>query len=72
MGKITIDLPEDLKFIEGVSSIELSMAMQKILRSRLDEAVRIKRIAGKSKATEKDVEDLTNEIKEAVWEHYSK
>ncbi|MEK6843905.1 MAG: hypothetical protein AABX83_00610 [Nanoarchaeota archaeon] len=41
-----------------------------MLRAKIDEIAEIIRITEKSKATEKDAEELTNEIKEAVWKHY--
>lgn len=72
MAKITIDIPEELEFMRKVPSIQWSLIAAKILQSKIEETARFQKIVSKSKATEEDVEELTNEIKEAVWKKHSK
>lgn len=72
MAKITIDLPKDLEFMAKMSSLQWSLWAQRVLREKLEEIEEIKKIAAKSQATEKDVEELSDEINEALWKHYSK
>ena len=66
MEKITIDLPEDLQFMRKMPSIEWSFIATKILQSKLEEVSNFKRIISKSKATEKDVTELTEKINESL------
>ena len=66
MEKITIDLPEDLKFMRKMPSVEWSFIATKILQSKLEEVSNFKRIISKSKATEKDVTELTEKINESL------
>ncbi len=70
MVKITIEIPEELEFIKKLPSTYWTIAASNILKAKINEIAEIIKIAEKSKAKEKDAEELTNEIKEAVWEHY--
>lgn len=72
MAKITIEIPEELDFIDRIPPIYWTVAVSKILKLRIKEIEEIMKIARESKATEKDVEELTDEIKDAVWDHYKK
>lgn len=72
MEKITIEIPKDLAFMKNIPSIYWNIAVSKILKAEIEKIDEIMRIASESKATEKDVEELTNEIKEAIWKHYKK
>ena len=73
MVKITLEVPDKMAFMkEKISSIEWSYIATKILQERLREIIRYNEIISKSKATEEDVDELTDEIKEAVWKHHSR
>ena len=75
MTKIEIEIPEDLERKAKMLNIELSFLITKILKERLEKLEkieRIKKIAAKSQATDEDVEELTNEIENAMIKHYSK
>ena len=73
MTKIEIEIPDEIDFMrEEIKPIEWSFIATRLLQERLKEIIEYNRILSKSKATEKDVEEITNEIKDAVWKHYSK
>jgi hypothetical protein len=76
MAHITIDIPE----IENtnIPREEWEKIVDKAARDAVERKMkelkwkRFKKIIAKSKATEKDVEELTDEIKEAVWKRHLK
>ena len=72
MTEIVIKLPQDLQFMSKMSELEFSMWAQRIIREKLEEIARFRRIVAKSKATEKDVEELTDKINQALAKHYAK
>lgn len=67
MAQITIDIPEELGFMKNIPKNKWSQIAIEMLKSKINEASEIIKIAEKSKATEKDVEELTDKIKEGVW-----
>ena len=70
MVKITVEIPDEMVFMkEKISSMEWSFIATKILQEKLREVVRYNEIISKSKATEKDIEELSAEIKDAVWKN---
>ena len=70
MAKIDIEIPENLEFIRRIPNINWSVLVSKILREKLSEIEEIKRIAAKSKLTDKDAEELSNEINKNAARHY--
>jgi len=70
MVQITIDLPEELGFMRKVPSIAWTIAVSKVMQSKIEETSRFLRIVSKSKASEKDVEELTERINSA-WKENS-
>ena len=75
MAQITIDVPEDTQRKAKMLNVELKILLAKILKERideLDEVERYKTIISKSKATERDVEELSDEINTAMWEYHKK
>ena len=73
MVKIEIEIPDEIDFMrEKIKPIEWSFIATKLLQERLNEISEYNRILSKSKATEKDVQEIADEIKEAIWENYSK
>lgn len=75
MTKITIELPKEYEFMKEIPSFYWVLAAKRIQEERegkLKKIARIREIASKSKATDNDVEEITNEVKEAVWKHYEK
>ena len=74
MEKIIVEVPEELARKARMMRIELSLLAAKALKDRIDELEEIaefERIVSKSKATEKDVEEIVNEIEEGMERHYS-
>jgi|GEM_PF-4849784 len=75
MVQITIDVPDELRQRAKMLNVELSFLVAKILGERIkefDEIERFKKIISKSKATDKDVEELSDKINTAMWEHHKK
>ncbi len=71
--EIKIDVPDEIGFMKDkIKPIEWSFLATKILQERLKEVIDYNRILSKSKASEEDVEELSGDIKGAVWDHYSK
>ncbi len=73
MTKITIEIPEEIAFIkEKISPAEWSFLATKLLQNQMKKIIRYNKILSKSQATDEDVEELSNEIKEAVWKRHNK
>lgn len=75
MVQITIDVPDELKQRAKMLNVELSFLIAKILGERLkefDEIERFRQSIAKSKFTDKDVEELSDKINTAMWEHHKK
>ena len=73
MAKIEIEIPDEVGFLkEKISAIKWSYLATQILQEKIRKVVRYNNILSKSKATDKDVEELSNDVKDAVWRHYSK
>ncbi len=73
MVQITIDVPEDVEKKARMLKIELSLLIVKLLREKIEETEEIERFersVAKSKLTEKDVEELTEKINEAIWKRH--
>ena len=67
MTKIEIEIPDELSFLKKkISSVEWSYLAAQILQEKVMRVAKYNEIISKSKATEKDVEELSNEIKEAI------
>ncbi|HLC54616.1 MAG TPA: hypothetical protein VJK07_03245 [Candidatus Nanoarchaeia archaeon] len=75
MTKIIIDVPEELERRARLLKVELSILAAKALKDqvrKLEEIVEFRRIIAKSRATDSDVEELSNEVKDAVWRRHLK
>ena len=72
MTNITIEIPEEVGYLKKIPSDVWASIVREIVQKKLQEIAEIKRISMKSKATDADVEEITNEIKEAVLKHYKK
>ena len=70
MAQITIDIPEEVEFLKKIPKDEWPQIAVEALQERIDEVANYNRILAKSKATEKDVEELTEEIKEGIWKRH--
>lgn len=73
MTKIEIEIPDEIAFVkQKISTIEWSFLAMQILQDKIRKIARYNEILSKSKATEKDVEELSSEIKDAVWKRHSR
>ena len=78
MVKVTIDVPDELERKAKMLKLELSMLALKALNDKVNEIEktqkieRFKRIVSKSKATEEDVEELSDKINTAMWDYHKK
>lgn len=62
MAEIVVRVPEELKEFESVSPINWQLVIEKRLKEEFDELIKLKKIVSKSKLTEKDVEELSEEV----------
>lgn len=72
MTQITIDVPENMKELPALYWILGARKLLEEQEEKRKKIARIREIAAKSKATDKDVEEITNEVKESVWKHYKR
>ena len=72
MAEVVVKVPEELKEFESVSPINWQLIVEKRLKEEFDELVKLKRIVSKSKLTEKDVEELSEEVGIALSERLLK
>lgn len=67
MAKLEIEIPEELKHdFEGLSDIDVSFAMSRVLKTELERLARLKGIVSKSKFTEKDAKLLSSKVDESL------
>ena len=70
MEEIRFRLPREVEFVKQVPSIEWSILASKLVKSKLDKIARLQKIVAKSKFTEKDVEEFSDKINEALSKRY--
>ena len=72
MAEVVVKIPEELKEFELISPINWQLAVEKRLREEFDDLIRLKRIVLKSKLTGEDVEELSEEVGNALTERLLK
>jgi len=73
MAEVVIKIPVDLEQeFEGVEPIFWQLAVDKAINEELARLRRLKEIVSKSRLTEKDVEELSNEVNEALAKRYER
>jgi len=72
MAEVVVKVPEELKEFESVSPINWQLIVEKRLKEEFAELARLKRIVSKSKLTEKDVEEFSEEVGTALTERLLK
>ena len=81
MTKITIDVPEELERRAKMLKVELSLLAIKALKDRVekleeakerDKIERFRQSVARSKLTEKDVDEISEEINTAMWAYHRK
>ncbi|PIN91349.1 hypothetical protein COU57_00895 [Candidatus Pacearchaeota archaeon CG10_big_fil_rev_8_21_14_0_10_32_14] len=71
MTKISINLPNELEFIEKIPNIEWTLIIDKLIKEKLDKIAKLQMIINKSNLSEKDVEELSDKINLALSKRYS-
>ena len=70
MVKIDIEISDNLEFIKKVPNINWTILVTKMLKEKLREIEEVKRIVSKSKITENDVKEISDEINENAARYY--
>lgn len=70
MAQITVDIDENE--FKKMSREQLKQFIEQAVKEKMRKIERIREIAAKSKATDKDVEELTEKANKAMIKHYSK
>jgi len=72
MEEIRFKLPRELESeFESMNKLELSILLNKLLIERLSKVVKFKQIVSKSQLTEKDADELADEISSSLAKRYS-
>ena len=73
MTEVVVKIPADLEQeFGGVKSIFWQLAVGRVINEELERLRRLKQIVSKSKLTEKDVEELSNEVNKDLSARYEK
>ena len=70
MEELIIKISPKLKFIKDVPNIDWSILVNKIISSKLERVFRFQEIISKSKLTEEDVEELSDNINKSLSKRY--
>jgi hypothetical protein len=70
MAEICIKIPEDLEFLKNVPKVDWSILLNEMIKSKLEEISRLKKIVSKSKLTQKDVEELSDKVNTALAKRF--
>ena len=70
MPELKIKIPEEVEFFKRVSDVDWSIAVNKFIRSKLEEIARLKRGLSKSKLTEDDVKEFSDKVNESLSQRY--
>lgn len=70
MEKIIIELPEDLRFIKGISKIDWNILLGNIIKSEIERIKRVQEIVNNSQINESDIVELSDKINGAISERY--
>ena len=70
MAELKIKIPEEFGFFKQVSDIDWSIAVSKLIRSKLGEIAKLQRIVAKSKLTEDDVKEFSDKVNISLSKRY--
>ena len=70
MEELIIKISPKLKFLKDVPNIDWSILVNKIISSKLERVFRFQEIISKSKLTEEDVEELSDNINKSLSKRY--
>ena len=71
MTKVSVEISEDLDFMNEIPKIQWTILVNRILQEKLREISKMKRIISKSKLTEEDAEEISDKINECLAKRYS-
>jgi hypothetical protein len=73
MGEIVVKIPKELEEdFKKVDPLFLELAVQRLIKEKLEEFVKVERIVAKSKLTEKDALELGREVNKSLAKRYEK
>ena len=71
MAELIVKIPEELESeFKAIPKPELSILVNKVLKDKLLKVIRFKRAVSKSKLTEEQAEELSNEVSESLAKRY--
>ena len=71
MPELKISLPEELKQeMEEFPNIEWQAVVRRLLKQELDRLLELKSIVSKSKLTERDIAELSNEVDKSLAQRF--
>jgi hypothetical protein len=73
MAEIVVKIPKELEEdFKKVDPLLLELAVQRLIKEKLEEFVKVERIVAKSKLTEKDALELGREVNKSLAKRYEK
>jgi len=73
MAEIVVKIPKELEEdFKKIDPLFLELAVQRLIKEKLEEFVKVERIVAKSKLTEKDALELGREVNKSLAKRYEK
>jgi len=73
MVEIVVKIPKELEEdIKKIDPLMLELAVQRLIKEKLEEFVEVKKMLSKSKLTEKEALELGRKVNKALAERYEK
>ena len=72
MAELKVEIPDELKELEYATGINWQLAVEKRLKEEFKELARLKKIAAKSKLTEKQAKKLADEVNLSLAKKYKR
>ena len=73
MAEIVVKIPKELEEdFKKIDPLLLELAVQRLIKERLEEFVKVERILTKSKLTEKEALELGREVNKSLARRYEK
>lgn len=72
MEEINIKIPDELKELKYADKINWQLIVGKMLKEKFEELNKIKEIVGRSKLTEEESQELSDEVNLALAKKYEK
>lgn len=68
--EVIVKIPEELKFVKQISSIDWSVLVSKLIGFKLEEIMQLQRGLSKSGLTEEDVQEFSDKINSSLSKRY--